>query len=213
MSLTEFEYFTIDREYDSLYKDRGSKFLGFVFPCNSEDVLASRVQELKELHSKAVHHVWAIRLRSLERSSDDGEPSGTAGKPMLGQLIKNDLYDVGAVVVRYYGGVNLGTGGLIKAYKTAVEIALESVDRVVKEIRSNIAVTYEYKHMAAIEKLQRITNWKVKSQEFGEKPTITFAVVPNQLDRAIIKIKATVGEMYEGEVGDDTQIEGLEIIK
>ncbi len=107
------------------HEDRGSKFYAWVFHAPAEDVFAQRLAQLQEEHPKARHHCWAWRIAKAYRFYDDGEPGGTAGRPMMQVLEGSGLDDVAAICVRYFGGVKLGTGGLARAYSTATVRALE----------------------------------------------------------------------------------------
>ena len=121
-------YFPIEKPSVSEFKDRGSKFLAYAFPISTVDDFKKRLKELKEEHPKAAHHCFAYRLgmdKNNFRSSDDGEPSGSAGKPILGQIDSRDLTNIAVVIVRYFGGTLLGVPGLINAYKTSASLALQ----------------------------------------------------------------------------------------
>ena len=123
------KYLTLDELSEGLYKDKGSRFYAFVFPVASVDDAKKKLDEYRKKYHDARHVCYAYVVGKTDedcvtRSSDDGEPSGTAGKPMLTQLVSNGLHDVMAVVVRYFGGVLLGTGGLAVAYRSAMEDAL-----------------------------------------------------------------------------------------
>jgi len=122
-------YRTIEKPAEGVFRDRGSKFIAFAYPINSESELKNILSQLKSEHPKANHHCWAIRLgldRSVFRINDDGEPSGTAGRPILNTLLSHNLTNVAVIVVRYFGGTLLGVPGLINAYKTATEEAAEA---------------------------------------------------------------------------------------
>ena len=122
------QYTTLSAPAEGYFMEKGSKFLAFAFPVQSEEEAQTALQTVRKLHPKARHFCTALRLfpdASLERSNDDGEPSGSAGRPILGQLIKFDLTNVFVVVVRYFGGTKLGIPGLIEAYKTSTIDALE----------------------------------------------------------------------------------------
>jgi len=122
------EYYTISDEATGLFRDRGSKFEGYVKSVYTEEEAEEFFQEIRSLHPKARHHCFAWRMghpEPAERVSDDGEPSGTAGRPILGQLIRWNVTNVMLIVVRYFGGTLLGTGGLIQAYKTCAEETLK----------------------------------------------------------------------------------------
>jgi len=140
-------YRTVEKESMAEYKDRGSRFLAYVFPVSSSDDFKKRLKALKEEHPKAVHHCFAYRLGTdgnQFRSSDDGEPSGSAGRPILGQLDSRQLTNVGIVVVRYFGGTLLGVPGLIHAYKTAASLALQLIPVVKKPVLIRMRLQFDY---------------------------------------------------------------------
>jgi uncharacterized YigZ family protein len=121
-------YNTIAAPSQAEFKDRGSRFIAYAFPVTTADEFKKRIRELKEEHPKAVHHCFAYRIGTdgnNYRSSDDGEPSGTAGKPILGQIDSKGLTNIAVVVVRYFGGTLLGVPGLINAYKTVTSLSLQ----------------------------------------------------------------------------------------
>src|ERR1700742_4267725 len=121
-------YYTIGKEATAEFRDRGSKFIGYACPAMSVDECKERLNAIKKEHPKATHHCYAYRIGldgNLFRVNDDGEPSGTAGRPILGQIDSKELVNVLVVVVRYFGGTLLGVPGLINAYKTATALALQ----------------------------------------------------------------------------------------
>src|ERR1700753_1032564 len=122
-------YRTIERPAEGLFRDRGSKFLAFAHPIAAENDLKNILAELKSIHPKANHHCWAFRLgiaRSVFRENDEGDPAGTAGRPILNTLLSRDLTNILVVVVRYFGGTLLGVPGLINAYKSLLKMQLTS---------------------------------------------------------------------------------------
>ena len=136
----EYFYQTVTQNAIAEFKDRGSKFMAYVFPVITIDECKKYLQELKKEHPKAVHHCLAYRLGldgNIFRVSDDGEPSGTAGKPILNQIDSKELTNVVVIVVRYFGGTLLGVPGLINAYKTAAALALQTIPVVRKAIEVN----------------------------------------------------------------------------
>src|ERR1700750_587996 len=127
--LFEDTYLTIEKSAEGIFRDRGSKFLAFAYAITHDGDIKGILAQLKNLHPKANHHCWAMRLtadRSVFRVNDDGEPSGTAGRPILNILLSKNLTNILVVVVRYFGGTLLGVPGLINAYKTATEEALNA---------------------------------------------------------------------------------------
>jgi len=140
-------YFTIEKNASAEYKDRGSRFLAYAFPIQSVDDFKKGWKALKEEHPKAVHHCFAYRLgmdNNNYRAGDDGEPSGTAGKPILGQIDSKGLTNTAVVVVRYFGGTLLGVPGLINAYKTATSLALQLTPIVQKPILLEYELQFDY---------------------------------------------------------------------
>ena len=138
-------YFTIETSAVAEFKDRGSKFIAFSYPLKNVNDFKKHLQALKKEHSKAVHHCFAYRIGvdgNNFRVSDDGEPSGTAGKQILGQIDSKNLTDILIVVVRYFGGTLLGTSGLIQAYKTAAADALQQSVKVTKYITQTCKVNF-----------------------------------------------------------------------
>lgn len=140
-------YITIDKPADGLYKEKGSKFIALAYPVRTEDEIKSIVAELKEKYFDARHHCYAYMLgpdKKRFRANDDGEPSSTAGKPILGQILSRGLTDVLIVVIRYFGGVKLGVSGLINAYREAAADALQNAVIVEKTVQSQITIHFGY---------------------------------------------------------------------
>jgi uncharacterized YigZ family protein len=140
-------YYTIEKPSQAEYKDRGSRFLAFAYPVQTTDDYKRTLKALKEEHPKAAHHCSAFRLGTDGnnfRASDDGEPSGSAGKPILGQLDSKNLTNVAVVVVRYFGGTLLGVPGLINAYKTATSLALQLTPIVEKPVLVSYELQFAY---------------------------------------------------------------------
>ena len=138
---------TIAKEGMAEFKDRGSRFLAFAFPISTVDDFKERLALLKKEHPKANHHCFAYRLgldNNLFRVSDDGEPSGSAGRPILGQIDSKGLTNVLVVVVRYFGGTLLGVPGLINAYKTATALALQVTPEIEKAVEKNYRIHCTY---------------------------------------------------------------------
>ncbi|HEV7331379.1 MAG TPA: YigZ family protein [Flavisolibacter sp.] len=140
-------YYTIEKPSQAEYKDRGSRFLAYAFPIQSVDDFKKGLKSLKEEHPKAAHHCAAYRLGTDGnnfRASDDGEPSGSAGKPILGQIDSKALTNTAVVVVRYFGGTLLGVPGLINAYKTATSLALQLTPIVEKPVLVLYELQFSY---------------------------------------------------------------------
>lgn len=140
-------YYTIQQSSEAVFTDKGSKFIAYAYPLQNTNAVKLLLQNLKKQHPKAVHYCYAYRLGSdgLQfKQSDDGEPSGTAGKPILNQIISKELTNILVVVVRYFGGTLLGVPGLINAYKTATQLVLQTVPIVQKAIEVKFLLEFDY---------------------------------------------------------------------
>lgn len=162
-------YLSIAAPSEGLYKDNGSRFLAFACPVETEEEAKALIASLKKEYFDARHHCYAYRLGHLGepwRANDDGEPSSTAGRPILGQLLSNELSDILVVVVRYFGGIKLGVPGLIKAYKTATADALAAATKVEKIATERFEVTFDYLDMNKAMKTVKDMGFEIVSQEF-----------------------------------------------
>lgn len=140
-------YITIELPAEGLYKEKGSKFIALAYPVSTEDEIKSIVAGLKEKYFDARHHCYAYMLgpdKKRFRANDDGEPSSTAGKPILGQILSHGLTDILIVVIRYFGGIKLGVSGLINAYREAAADALQNAAIVEKKVERQITIHFSY---------------------------------------------------------------------
>lgn len=140
-------YRTIANSAEGLYKEKGSRFISFVFPVSAEEQIREIIAELKDKYYDARHHCYAWRLgldKTYYRANDDGEPSSTAGKPILGQIQSNGLTNVLIVVIRYFGGIKLGVSGLINAYREAAADALRNAVVIEKTIDVPLRIRFSY---------------------------------------------------------------------
>ncbi len=172
-------YKTIDKPAEGLFKDKGSKFFAYAYPFTDEEDLKIRIASLKDLHPKARHHCWAYRLtpdRSVFRANDDGEPSGSAGKPILNTLLSNDVTNILVVVVRYFGGTLLGVPGLIHAYKTATQEALNGAEVIEKQVMEKYALRFDYLQMNEVMRVMKEEPVTVIKQEFDNQCLIEFTI-------------------------------------
>ncbi|MCF0178494.1 MAG: YigZ family protein [Bacteroidales bacterium] len=149
-------YYSIQQLSTGLYKEKGSKFIAYAYPVESEDEIKEIVGSIKKKHFDARHHCYAYRIGlngEKWRMNDDGEPSSTAGKPIYGQILANELSDILIVVVRYFGGILLGTSGLIQAYKNASADAIANSVKVEKRAGTNYNIEFDYLKMNDIMKV------------------------------------------------------------
>lgn len=161
-------YQTIAQPSSAEFKDRGSRFIAYAYPIKSVEEFKEKLQLLKKEHPKAVHHCFAYRVgfdNNVFRVSDDGEPAGTAGKPILGQIDSKQLTNVLIIVVRYFGGTLLGVPGLINAYKSVAAMALQLTPFVQKPIMVRWHVTFDYTQMNEVMRWIKAFNGEVIEQE------------------------------------------------
>jgi uncharacterized YigZ family protein len=161
-------YNTIERPGMAEFKDRGSKFIAYAFPIGTVNDFKQRMEEMKKEHPKATHHCFAYRLgtdKNNFRTNDDGEPSGTAGKPILGQIDSKELTDILIVVVRYFGGTLLGVPGLINAYKTSASLVIQVTPITQKAIEIIYVLQFDYTQMNIIMSILKQLNCTVIRQE------------------------------------------------
>ncbi|MDM1048385.1 YigZ family protein [Sphingobacterium hotanense] len=191
MSLFDDTYRTIAEPADGIFRDKGSKFIAYAYPFRDENKLKEIIAQLKAEHPKARHHCWAYRLtpdRSIFRVNDDGEPSGTAGRPILNVLLSQDITNVLVVVVRYFGGTLLGVPGLINAYKTATQEAIDEAEVVERTVNDVYAVHFDYLQMNDVMKIVKEYDLKVLSQNFDTSCTIHVEMRKLQVNEVVGKL-------------------------
>lgn len=196
MSLFEDTYKTIEKPSEGLFKDKGSKFIGYAFPIQSEEEWKDRLQEVRAMHGKARHFCWAIRLtpdRTVFRVNDDGEPSGSAGKPILNTLLSYDVTQIGVVVVRYFGGTLLGVPGLINAYKMATKEALDAAEILEKTVNDIYQVQFDYLQMNEVMRIVKDEELKILNQVFDNECLLEFELRKNQVSQVVGKFEKLLG--------------------
>lgn len=181
-------YFTIDNAGLAEYKDRGSKFLAYSYPLKSAEEFKKYLQALKKEHPKAVHYCFAYRIGfdgNNHRSSDDGEPAGTAGKQILGQIDSKNLTNILVVVVRYFGGTLLGVPGLIAAYKTSASLVLQCTTIVQKAIEVNYILQFDYTSMNDVMHILKQYNCTIYKNETQLFCNVEAGIPRNKLNDAL----------------------------
>lgn len=142
------EFKTIEKPVENvLFKEKGSKFIGFAFPVNNEEELKNALEKIRSEHPKATHHCYAFRMGlngENYRANDDGEPSGSAGLPIYNQLLANEITNTLVIVVRYYGGTKLGVSGLVKTYKESAKLTLEEAEIITKELETTVEIHFPF---------------------------------------------------------------------
>jgi len=184
-------YNTIGQQSVAEFKDRGSRFLAYAFPIKNVDEFKNHLQLLKKEHPKAVHHCFAYRIgfdRNNFRVSDDGEPSGSAGKPILGQIDSKELTNTLVIVVRYFGGTLLGVPGLINAYKSATAMTLQLTTIIAKAVEINYTLQFDYTQMNDVMILLKKYNCTIISQEAQLFCILKAGVPLSRLEEFLYKI-------------------------
>lgn len=185
-------YYTIDRPATAEFKDRGSKFLAFAFPMTTAEQFKQELARLKKEHPKAVHHCFAYRIGTDGnnfRSSDDGEPSGSAGKPILGQIDSKGITDAGVIVVRYWGGTLLGVPGLINAYKTATALALQVVPVIQKQVEKSFHLQFDYTRLNEVMQVLKQYGCTIIQQNIQLFCHIDAGIPVNRLQEVLYKLE------------------------
>lgn len=180
-------YKTIEKESRGYFKDKGSKFFAYAYPLHSEDEVKEIISNLKNEHHKARHHCYAWRLGTEKirfRANDDGEPSSTAGKPILGQLQSYEVTNILLVVVRYFGGTLLGVSGLINAYKNASIDALENAEIEEKLIEKKYRLSFTYNELNNVMRKIKEENYTVLGTDFQEDCKLDFSVRKSEAEKA-----------------------------
>lgn len=178
-------YKTLEKDSEeTLFKEKGSKFFGYAFPVDSEEKIKEILTIVKKNHHSARHWCYAYKTGVdpvVYRVNDDGEPSNSAGQPIYGQIISAEVTNVLVVIVRYFGGVKLGVGGLIRAYKTSAQITLENSSIVEKTIEEKINLTFEYQHMNKVMRIVKQKRLNISSQELTEKCVLILSVKKSEI--------------------------------
>lgn len=194
-------YYTIEKNAQAEFKDRGSKFIAYASPVRNVEDFKERLTEIKKEHPKATHHCFAYRIGldgNSYRASDDGEPSGTAGKPILGQIDSKELVNVLVVVVRYFGGTLLGVPGLIHAYRSAAALALQMSPLVQKQVEKEFLIRFDYTQMNEVMTLVKQYGCRVLNQEMQLFCNVTVAVAGNRLAELSYQLGELRGVELEG---------------
>lgn len=179
-------YKTIKSLSEGYYTEKRSKFLSFAIPVKTVEDVKEQVEKYRKQYYDSRHVCWAYMIgadRQNFRSNDDGEPSSTAGKPILGQINSNELTDILIIVVRYFGGVELGTSGLIVAYRTAAAEAIDAADIEERTVDEDIIVRFEYPYMNGIMKIVKDDNPEIISQKFDMDCEIHLRIRKGEADR------------------------------
>lgn len=185
-------YLTLARPSEAIFREKMSKFLAFAHPASTVEEAKAVIAQYQKKYFDARHVCWAYMLgfeRTDFQSNDNGEPSGTAGKPILGQINSFGLTDTVIVVVRYFGGIKLGTSGLIAAYREAARLALEEAEIVERKVMKQIEFTFPYLSMNDVMRLVKQSDLEILSQQFDNACAMTLAVRADDYDTVTTRLR------------------------
>lgn len=205
-----YEYHTLAGLGIGEYKDRGSKFIGLAYPVSTETEVEAILDQLRKEHLKARHYCYAYildRYQLYYRANDDGEPSGTAGKPILGQLQSAEVVEALVVVIRYYGGTKLGTSGLIQAYRGAAELAIADAGKRLVQLSDTYQLTINYAEMGHVLDCIKSLGIEITDKAFGETAVVTISI-PSMDARAVItQMQASILQVSTDQITAKTTID------
>ena len=190
--MIEDKYKEVKNHTTGIYKEKGSKFIAYSYPVYSEEEVKEKLEEVRKLEHSARHYCYAYILnpdKSAQRANDDGEPSSTAGKPILGQILSNNLTNILIVVVRYFGGVKLGVPGLIRSYKTAAAEAILEATIITKTIKEQYEVIFKYPQMNDVMRLIKEYDLEVVNTDFQIDCKLIFAVPKSKANDVVDTFK------------------------
>lgn len=198
--MDEDEYRTVEHVAEGIYKEKGSRFISFIYPVKTENEIKDILAGVRLKYFDARHHCYAYCLgvkREVFRMNDDGEPSSTAGRPILGQIVSHDLSNVLVVVIRYFGGIKLGVSGLIQAYKEAAADAIRNADIVVRTENVIVRVSFSYAVMNDVMKVLKGMELEVVDRDFEINCTMVLSIRRKDcmyLKERLMKIESVVLE-------------------
>ena len=207
-------YLTIADQSYGEFKDKGSKFMAFAYPFSNSENLQPIIKELKSQHLKARHFCFAYEIGIGDdnfRMSDDGEPSGTAGKPIYGQLKSSKLSNVLMVVVRYFGGVKLGVGGLTQAYKAAAQDCLANAVKVERHIVNHYLLIASYEKMGHLFNVLKKHEIEIVSKSFATEVEVVISLRSSIDQILLLELKADLLELSTEQIDNETEIDWCKI--
>ena len=194
------DYLTLNEPFETEIEIKKSRFIGRVYPIKSEEEADEIIAANKKEHYKATHvcSAWVLNTTpERQKASDDGEPSGTAGKPMLEVLKMRELKDILVIVIRYFGGIKLGAGGLIRAYSGSATDVLDHAQIVKKQLSDIVSVTIDYTSYGGLMNVLNAAGFKTAGEDFGEQVTLTFEIEVAKTADFIALIRETTNDRFE----------------
>ena len=208
------QYKTLSTRSTGEYREKGSKFIAYAYPVYTESEWQEKLEEVKKLHPKARHHCYAYRLgldQTQFRANDDGEPSGTAGRPILGQIDSFGLSNIIVIVIRYFGGTKLGTSGLKNAYKISTKEALEDADIILKTLEDIYHLQFDYSLMSKVMNAVKKLDLEIVEKDFSELGNLKIAIRQSELEETIKELRSRISGIRIEEIDEVKTIPGLKI--
>jgi uncharacterized YigZ family protein len=190
------QYYTVEQAAEGIYRDKGSRFIGYAYPINSEAEIKDILADLRGSHPKARHFCWAYRLgpdKTVFRLNDDGEPGGSAGRPILNTILSAELTNILVVVVRYFGGTLLGVPGLINAYKTATAEALNNCNIVERTVNDVYLVSFSYSRTNSVMKIIKEERLTILDQRFDTESKLRIEIPQSRAAKILSKLNGIGG--------------------
>lgn len=209
-----YEYYTLAGNGYGEYREKGSKFLAYAYPVSTEEEVEEHLAALRKLHPKSRHYCYAYildRYQQRFRANDDGEPSGTAGRPILGQLHSAEVVEAVVIIVRYFGGTKLGASGLIRAYKDAAAVAIADAGKRLVQLTDDYRLSVDYAHMGHILDCIKSLEIEITDKSFDTNATIDIALpAPTSADM-LVQLQAKILGVSTEQIDDKTTIDGCQI--
>jgi len=207
-------YKTIIESAEAEFSDRGSKFVAYLKHIESAEDFSDHLEEIKALHFKARHHCYGYRLLDTDqfRYNDDGEPSGTAGKPIYNQILSFDLVNVSCIVVRYFGGTKLGTSGLINAYKSSARLAIENANILQQFIQRQFLIEFDYGMMGKLMDYIKQIDLEIIDKRFDAKPSFVVKCNASEVRHKVDTLKSKMLNRSLSDISEETEVAGLDFI-
>ena len=206
------DYLTLNEPFEAVQEIKKSRFIGRVYPVKSEVEADAIIAANKKEHYKATHvcSAWVLNTTpERQKASDDGEPSGTAGKPMLEVLKKRGIVDVLVIVIRYFGGIKLGAGGLIRAYSGSAAAALDAAQIIKKQLSDIVSVTIDYTSYGGLMNVLNAAGYKTAGEDFGEKVTLGFEIEVTKTEAFLALIRETTNGRFDYEITEQKYVDIL----
>lgn len=208
-----YEYYTLADAGYGEYREKGSKFMAYAYPVTTEQEVEAHLESLRKAHPKSRHYCYGYildRYQQQYRANDDGEPSGTAGRPILGQLHSAEVVEAVVIVVRYFGGTKLGASGLIHAYKAAAEQAVKDAGKKLVHLRDTIRLDIGYDAMGHVLDCIKSLDIDIINKSFTDRATVEISLPSPTAHEQLITLKAKILNVSSEQIAEDAVVDSVE---